>query len=96
MKPQRKNAGGRKSEHHSNHPQSKPSSVQSAVGCAHHESVSTATNERARFDHQSSPKSSSARNEPSLIITFYGCYIHEKDQKHVLSDWCVFKRYLSQ
>ena len=29
------------------HPQSKPSSVQSAVGCAHQESVCTATNERA-------------------------------------------------
>ena len=66
MKPQRKNAGGRKSEQHLYHSHPKPSSVQSAVECAHQESVSTATNERARFDHQPSQQSSSARNEPSL------------------------------
>ena len=68
MKPQSKNAGGRKSEQHPNHPQPKPSSVQSAVGCAHQESDSTATNERARIDHQPSQKSSSARNEPSVLM----------------------------
>ena len=34
------------------HPHSKPSSVQNAVGGAHEEPVSTATNERARIDHQ--------------------------------------------
>ena len=32
MKPQRKNAGGRKSEQHPYHPYPKPSSVQSAEG----------------------------------------------------------------
>ena len=50
----KKNAGDRKSEQHPYHPQPKPSTVQSAVGCAHQESVSTATNERARIDHQPS------------------------------------------
>ena len=51
IKPQRKNAVGRKSEQHPYHPHSKPSSVQSAVGGAHQELVSTATNEHARIDH---------------------------------------------
>ena len=49
IKPQRKNAGGRKSEQHPYHPHPKPSSVQSAVGGAHQESVSTATNEHLRI-----------------------------------------------
>ena len=43
-KPQRKNAGGRMSKQHPYHPHPKPSSVQSVVGGAHQESVSTATN----------------------------------------------------
>ena len=60
IKPQRKNAGGRKSEQHLNHPQPKPSSVQSAVGCAHQESDTIATNERAKTHHQPSQQSSSA------------------------------------
>ena len=64
--PQRKNAGGRKSEQHPYHPHPKPSSVQSAVGGVHWESVSTATSKHARIDHQPSKQSSSARNEPSL------------------------------
>ena len=51
IKPQRKNAGGRKSKQHPYHPHPKPSSVQSAVGGAHQELVSTATNEHARIDH---------------------------------------------
>ena len=42
MKLQKKNAGGRKSEQNPNYPQPKPSSVQSAAGCAHLESDSTA------------------------------------------------------
>ena len=74
MKPKRKNAGGRKNEQHPHHAQPKPSSlpsVQSVVGCAHLESVSTATNERAIIDHQPSPKSSSARNEPSGKVFFH-------------------------
>ena len=49
MKPQRKNEGGRKSEQHPYHLQPKSSSVQSAVGCAHQDSASTATNECARI-----------------------------------------------
>ena len=49
-----------KSEQHPYHPQPKPLSVQSAVGCVHQELVSTATNEYARIDHQPSQ-----RNEPS-------------------------------
>ena len=65
IKLQRKNAGGRKSEQHPYHPHSKPSSVQNAIGAAHQESVSTATSEHARTDHQSSQQSWSARNEPS-------------------------------
>ena len=64
-KPQRKNAGGRMSKQHPYHPHPKPSSVQSVVGSAHQESVSTATKEHAKFDHQPSQQSSSARNEPS-------------------------------
>ena len=36
---------------HPYHPHPKPSSVQSAVGDAHQESVSTATSEHARIDH---------------------------------------------
>ena len=67
MKLQRKNAGGRKGEqlpyHFDLH--SKPLSVQSAVVCVHQESVSTATNEHARTDHQPSQKPSSARNQPA-------------------------------
>ena len=65
IKPQRKNAGGRKSEQHPYHPHPKPLSVQSAVRVAHQESVSTATNEHARIDHRPSQQSLSARNEPS-------------------------------
>ena len=63
---QRKNAADKKSEQHPYNPQPKPSSVQSAVGGAHQESVSTAINEHARTDHQLSKQSSSARNEPSI------------------------------
>ena len=48
MKPQNKDSGGRKSEQHPNHPQRKPSSVQSAAECEHQEADSTATNEHAR------------------------------------------------
>ena len=58
-----------KSEQHPYRPHPKPSSVQSAVGCAHQESVSTATNEHARIDHQPSKQSSSARNEPSFLVS---------------------------
>ena len=36
-------------QQHPNHPQPKPSSVQSAAQCANHESDSTATNERAKI-----------------------------------------------
>ena len=71
FKPQRKNAGGRKSEQRPYHPCPEPSSVQSAVGGAHQESVSTATNERARIDHQPSQQSSSARNELSGLVCVY-------------------------
>ena len=48
MKPQRKSAGG--GEQHPYHPHPKPSSVQSAVGDAHQESVSTATSEHVCGD----------------------------------------------
>ena len=48
MKPQRKDAVGRKSEQHPDHPRAKPSSVRSVVGCALQESDSTATNAHAR------------------------------------------------
>ena len=68
IKPQRKNAGGRKSEQHPYHPQPKSSSVQSTVGCVHQDSDSTATSKHARTDHQPSQKSSSAMNQPSIII----------------------------
>ena len=61
MKPQRKNAEGRQSEQKLYHPHHKPSSVQSAVGGAHQESVSKATNEHARIDHQPSKQSSSSQ-----------------------------------
>ena len=54
MKPQRKDAGGRKSMQHPSHPQPKFSPVRSAVGSAHQESDSTATNEHARTDHEPS------------------------------------------
>ena len=76
MKLQRKDAGDRKSEQHPNHPQPKPSSVQSAVGYAHQESVSTAINQRAGIDHQPSQKSSSARNEPSLCTVYRSLYMY--------------------
>ena len=69
MKPQRKDAGGRKNEQHPNHYQPKPSPVQSAEGSVHQVSDSTATNECARTDHQSSQKSLSAWNLASTIIT---------------------------
>ena len=60
MKPQRRNPGDvRKSEQHPNHPNPKPSSVQSAVGDAHQELVSTATNDYARIERQPSQDSSS-------------------------------------
>ena len=54
MKLQRKDEGGRKIKQHPNHPQPKPSPVQSALGSAHQESDSTATNMHARIDHQPS------------------------------------------
>ena len=44
---------GRKSEQRPYRPQPKPSSAQSAVGCAHQELASTATNEHARIDQPS-------------------------------------------
>ena len=52
MKLQRKDAGSKKSVQHSNHPQPKPSPVQSAVRSAHQKSDSTATRGCARTDHQ--------------------------------------------
>ena len=54
MKPRRKDALGRKSEQHPNHPQPTHSSVQSAVECVHQKSHSTATHEHARTDRQPS------------------------------------------
>ena len=65
MRPQMKNAGGRKSRQQPYHPQSKPSSAESAVVCVHQEAVSTATNECARIDHQPLSKSLFVRNDPS-------------------------------
>ena len=65
LKPQRKNAGGRKSEQHPYHPHSKFLSVQSAVRAAHQKLISTATNEHARIDYQPSQQLSSVRNKPS-------------------------------
>ena len=66
MKPQRKDAGGRKSEQHPNHQSyPKPSYVQSAIGSAHLESDSTANNEHARTDHQSLKKILVYGNHPS-------------------------------
>ena len=53
--PQRKEAGGRKSEQHPNHPQLKPSFVQRAVGSVYHASDSTAISEHETTDHQPSP-----------------------------------------
>ena len=41
---------------HPSHPQPKPPRIQSAVGCVHQGSVTTATNERARTDHQPYPQ----------------------------------------
>ena len=67
QKKKKKNAGGRKSVQHPYHPHSKPSSVQNAVGGSHQESVSTATKEHARIDHQPSQQSSSAKNEPPVM-----------------------------
>ena len=64
MKPQKKNAGGRKRQQHSYHPHPKLSSVRSARGVAHQESVSTATNKRAKIDHQPFQQWSSVMNEP--------------------------------
>ena len=55
MKPQRKDAGGRKSVQRPYHPHPKPSPVQSAVRSAHQNLDSTATNEHARTDHLPSP-----------------------------------------
>ena len=78
MKSQRKNAGGRKSEQHPYHPHLKPSSVQSAVRGVHQESVSTATNEHARIDHQPSQQSSSARNEPSFFSHHHYRYYYPR------------------
>ena len=54
MKPQWKDAGGRKSVQHPNPPQPKLSPVQGAVGSAHQESDSTVTNKHSRTDHQPS------------------------------------------
>ena len=54
MKPPRKDGAGEKSSQLPNHPQPKPSPVQSAGGAAPQESDSTATNEHARTDHQPS------------------------------------------
>ena len=63
VKPQRKNAGGRQSEQHPYHPHPKRSSVQSAVGDGHRESVSTATNEHAKIDHQNLPNNPRLRGK---------------------------------
>ena len=49
---ERRRIGGRKSKQPPNHLQPKPSSVQSAVESAHHESDSTATNHHVRTDRQ--------------------------------------------
>ena len=66
MKPQRKDAAGRNCEH-PNHPQPKPSPVQSSIGSVHQESDFTAVSKNAKTDHQPSPKSLSARNQPSSV-----------------------------
>ena len=55
INPQRKNAGGRKSEQYLYYSHPKPSSLQSTEGGAHQELVFTATNEHARIDHLSPP-----------------------------------------
>ena len=56
VKPQRKDAGGRKSKQPPNLSQTKPSTVQSTVGSTHQESDSAANNENAtkKIDHQPS------------------------------------------
>ena len=64
-------------EQHPNHPQPKSLSFQSAVGCGHQESVSTATNEHARIDCQPSPKSLSARNHPLSSSISHHQYINQ-------------------
>ena len=75
---------GRKSEQHPYHPHSKPSSVQSAVGGAHQESVSTATNKHARTDHQPSQRSSSAKNEPSSSLQSKNCRFGRREHGHLV------------
>ena len=69
MKLQVKKAGGGKREQHPSHPRPKPSSVQSAVGCARQGSDPIATKKHVRTDHQPSQKSSYARNQPSHYQT---------------------------
>ena len=88
MKPQRKDAGERKIEEHPNHPQPKPSPVQSAVGSACTSRIRlTATNDYAGNDHQPSPKSSSATNRPpsssvpgiAKVVSIERCYNYNSD-----------------
>ena len=62
MKPQRKDAGDRKSEQRTNHPQPKPLPVQSAAGTTHQELDCAATNKLIRTDHQPS-------QNPCLLFT---------------------------
>ena len=92
MKLQRKDAGGRKSEQHPSHPHPKPSSVQGAVECVHQKSDSTATNECARLDHQSSPESSSAGNQPSLFLS---SVVHWCTVRCIFHVWCCVDNTLS-
>ena len=54
MKPQCNDAVGGQSKRHPSHSPPKPSSVQSAEGCAHQESASPVTNQYARTDHHPS------------------------------------------
>ena len=63
IKPQRKEAGGRKSEQPPNHHQPQPLTVSSALGFAHQESGSAATNKPARTEHQPLQKPSSVSNQ---------------------------------
>ena len=86
IQPQRKNIGSRKSEQHPYRPHSKTSSVQSEVGGAHQELVSTATNEHARTDQQPSQQSSSARNEPSSNYKDINKNTHSK---HLILGWVL-------
>ena len=64
--------------------------VLGAVGCAHQESDTTATNKHARSDHQPSLNSSLRGNQPGMYVCMHACNHVCRPMYACLSYVCVY------